>query len=299
MAGFNPNQPRDADGQWAKSVSVSVGAKDYAYYKNRLNEFPVTTWEFKKLKGLKHEIPRSDPDSEILEAVDWLENNGEFSYDMLPEEYVAIVEKHFKEELEKSDVYMRINEAGLKKALNDEMFKNTFMTGKTKAAYRDNGRTYNAYAEIRAEGENLALGVPTDSSPDNRPIYGYFAQDHDTRFKQDPWLEQYGDIAVKFNKESISDYLTFTDTDSLDSAYRVRSSDWRDPKIVSGIFFTNHMFYNPEDDFFTPDKSIFWEAQIYDRSTSNIAELIFSKPPSDALLRLIEKRKIPWRIVTP
>lgn len=204
MAGFDPSQPRDADGRWTTTGAVSVGAKDYAYYKNRLNEFPVTTWQFKQLKGLKHEIPRSDPDSEVLEAVDWLENNCEASYGMTPEEYVAMVEEHFKNELADSDVYMRITETGLKKALNEEMFKNTFMTGRTKAGFSSNGYSYKAYADIRKEGESLALGIPTDSSPNDRPIFGYFAQDHDTRFKKDPWLEQYGDIAVKFNKWSIS-----------------------------------------------------------------------------------------------
>lgn len=299
MAGFDPSQPRDEDGQWTTTGAVSISAKDYAYYKKRLEEFPPTTWEFKKLKGLKHEIPRSDPDSEILKAVDWLENNCESSYGMTPEEYVASVEGHFKNELANSDVYMRITETGLKKALSEGMFKNTFMTGKTKAGFSSNGYSYKAYADIRKEGESLALGISPDASPNDRPIFGYFSQDHDTRFKKDPWLEQYGGIAVKFKKESIADSLTFTDTDSLDSLDRVRSSDWRDPKIVSGLYFTSYTFYNPEDDFFTPDKSIFWEAQIYDRSTSNIEELIFSQAPSDALLRLIQKRGIPWRIVTP
>lgn len=294
----------------AAGLGTPIGAKTYEEYKLAAEEALAKaarehTWfgdtddlSTQRLYAFMHE-----EDSHLMQAVIKLQEYAQ-QEGITPEEYIASVEEHYKQELSESDVYMRITNAGLKKALNEEEFKNTFMTGRTKAGFSSHGYSYAEYAAMRDEGEARALGIASDYPAEYRPIYGYWSKDSNGGLEaENDSLEQYGSIAIKFKKENISDSLTFTNVDSLDNSFYVRSSDWRSPSYFSSIIATSSPDSTERIFNDTPGGFRYWEAQIFDRSISNIEEVIFytgkgAKVQAETT-KLLDKKGIVWRIVNP
>jgi len=297
----------------AAGLEVPTGAKTFDEYRQawagslgryakRLHETfgddPILDNDSSRLYWMSREYEDSHQMMMVEKLINYSAKNGTD-----PLEYIDSVEEHYQGELQSSDVYMRITNASLKKALQEGEFKNTFMTGRTKAAFSGNGYSYAQYAEARKQGEDRALGTPSDYPEEWRPIYGYWSQDENAGFgARTDWLEQYGSIAVKFRKSAIADNLTFTSADSLDNSHYIRSSDWRAPSVYS----VKDATADPGPlDFFddTPDNphSTYWEAQIWDRSTSNIEEVIFYTGDGTKVqpetTRLLDRKGIPWRIL--
>lgn len=285
MAGYDPNQPRapkgnHEGGQWTK---VFYGALDYSHYKSILES---NGWQ----------LPMNHPDYAILDAVKHIEIESKLAYRMTPEEYVSYVESMFRHKLQVSDVYMRITEKDLVSAMEEGEFKNTFQSGKSKASL--SRRNYEEYVEKRKAGEKMVMGIHESADESQRPIYGYFSSDHDNRFANEEVLGQYGPVAVKFKKDKIQEYVTFTDHDSLEAGSLLRSSKMTNPKIVSGIKFIGKREYidNSEN---SPDTTWkYWEAQIFNRSTKNVQEVIFPSKPSKTTIEVLERQGIPWRIIS-
>ena len=288
----------------AAGLPIPTAAKTYEEYAKEYQEIKrkafeeLPEWDRKEWKlfyGLR------SSDWYQLESTEEIEKAAK-QLGESPEEYIKEVESYYKEQLEASNVYMRITNTNLQRALEEGEFKNTYMTGKTKAGYSSHGHSYAEYMERRLEGEFQALGIPMDRSSEFRPIYGYWSQDEKKNFSND-WVEQYGNIVVKFDKQKIADSLTWTAADSLDNAPYIRSSDWRSPSFFSSRNATgnpDHFSYIFSD---SPDEphgpSFYWEAQIFDRSVSNIQEVVFllpaDKKPQSKTIKLLEQKGIKWR----
>lgn len=311
MAGFDPNQPRDEIGRWtevgnaARAAAglepersqdkirdrteigaVPTGGKDLAYYR----------------KLIKNGFSMDHPDGELLEEIDQVEEQFEEEYGQELEEYAAEIGEHYKQELEKSDVYMRTTEASLEKALKDEEFKNTFMTGTTEAEYEANEFTYEEYIENRIRGENQALGIPEDTPAEKRPIYGYWSQDPYGFGREKSVVSYYGDVVVKFDKKKLGKNLTFSGADSLDDSAYIRSSFPSDPNLFSVSLWWNKKEHTSSSGEYVdkPSANAYWEAQIFDRSIANVQKVIFTGGAgrvSKNLLRQLDEKGIPWEIL--
>ena len=231
-----------------------IGAKPLSEYIKELNKYPIvyeddyTAEKYGRKNNPAHwrDVPYKDANGDVLTDYSVLRGlDSEIrKFEKYPEdmgmtfdEYVTRSEDAFRSQLAESDVYMRITPENLEEALIEEQFENTFTSKKTGAAFEENKVSYKTYLSHRVEGEEVALGVPKNTPGDERPIYGYWSQEGGATEHFDSWLGQYGSVTVEFDKASIADKLTFTDSDSLDMHGRVRSSDWRDPSILSSFGF--------------------------------------------------------------
>jgi hypothetical protein len=290
-------------GDAADEGHVPVGAKSLEYYNKRLEEIPSKLIDYGYGNpAFMAKVPDDDdPDRFILTKLDWFNRVGmkkAFDFDGTFEDYKNQIETNLKESLANSNVYMRITPEGLEEAVKDGQFENTFMSKKTGAAFKANKKSYKAYREARNEGEEISLGVDKNTDPDHRPIYGYWSTDVNSAIGEDRsvWLEQYGGVAVEFNKEKIANHLTFTDGDSLDYKDQIRSSDWRTPSILSSEGLHNYAIDSSKSG---PDGEhvLFWEAQIFDRSITNIKQVVSKVPLPESLTKVLEEKGIPWSII--
>lgn len=288
MAGFDPNQPRDETGRWTDTGVVPIGAKDYTYYKNALSN-----------KSLQ------DPsDKRLLSEFEHMQDTFVESYGQQPDQYAAEIEEYYRQQLEQSNVYMRITEDNLEKALNDGEFKNTFMTGKTAVVPEKNEQIYAGYVNRRIQIENQALGIPKNTPAENRPVYGYWSQDL-YGFGKDKYavVSDYGDIIIQFDKDKLGKNLTFTGTDSLDYSDYIRSSFPSDPSLFSIDHWWRKGDHtsSPSGKYRDrPESDMYWEAQIFDRSLSNVKKIIFTGGAgrvSRNLLRKLDEKGIPWEVL--
>jgi len=279
-----------------------IGAKPMSYYTDIVKKAPWHTHEAIygnppwKSRDIRSVVGENDPDLGLLMGIENEIRNVPRNYKMSFEEYQKEVEDELRKQLADCDVYMRMTPENLEEALREGTLENTFTSKKTGAEYRANKMSYKKYLEERINGESTTLGVPKDTSGEDRPIYGYWSKTGGINKHMDTWLDQYGSIAIQFNKSKIADSVTFTNTDSLDMLGRVRSSDWRNPSITStwgltnGTYMTDKIKEGPEGD-------TFWEAQIYNHSVSNIRMVTSRKPFSASLIKLLDEKGIPWEIV--
>jgi hypothetical protein len=86
-----------------------------------------------------------------------------------PEEFRSALTKA----MQNSEPSIRIDSAGLAKVLADNEFKNTGQSGSTGAPASANGRTISNYNEIRNYSENINFGLPLETPPSERPVYGF------------------------------------------------------------------------------------------------------------------------------
>jgi hypothetical protein len=76
---------------------------------------------------------------------------------------------------------------------------------------------------------------------------------------------------------------------------RVLSSDWRNPSIVSSFGITNGTDVRGVAKS-GPDKTMYWEAQIYNKNTENISMVISHTPLPKALTDKLDEKGIKWLI---
>lgn len=99
----------------------------------------------------------------------------------------------------------------------DGEFKNVFDFDNTKKgiAGKLTKQEYERYKRVRKDKELEAFGVPLDSPPSDRPIYGFMGNKGDLAFQMN-WdgVQAYGDIVIQFKPE-VKDDATVTVDDSL------------------------------------------------------------------------------------
>lgn len=296
--------PGNPGGSQPRGATRSIGAKPLQYYIDIVNSAPWKTIS-PRMYGNDKTPPYKVKDlGEYVDTIDYPVLSG-VEYEMrmhetnFPgetfEEYIEHSEDAFREQLAASEVYMRITPKNLEQALREGEFENTFTAKHTGADWKGNRITYKTYIEHRKLGENMALDVSINADDRDRPIYGYWSKEGAFTKTNDPWLDQYGTVAVEFNKDAIADDLTFTDSDSLDMHGRVKSSDWRQPSILSSYGLTNQT-YVPDIADRGPNDSMFWEAQIFSKKTSNIRSVTSKTTLPESLTKLLDEAGIPWSI---
>ena len=125
--------------------------------------------------------------------------------------YKLLVEKHTKELLAKSDIYIRVPRKVMPRILREKQIKSQFETNKSGGLLD---------RKVRADKEFDFFSIPRDSDVTKRPVYGYMSDSVDGNYlgKQgDSSLKQYGNITFKMKKD-VRRSTTFTGSDSLDTA---------------------------------------------------------------------------------
>jgi len=162
---------------------------------------------------------------------------------------------------------------------------------------------------LRADVEKQLFGFPLDVDPKKRPTYGALVEDLEgTVLSAD-----YGDTVVIF-KDSLKRRTTWVDGDSFDCKSEVmRPSPLGKPSADSlpiGRMHRNIMEKEPFVDKSRKEllrdeiKTIgtkkhydYTEVQIHGTvSTSDIAEVVFSREPSERLKEALMAQDIPWRV---
>jgi hypothetical protein len=269
---------------------------------------------------------QQDPDDAILLAlnkweVDFQMYGGgrakamgyEFHPDETFDEYLVRCEQAMKDELSDANTFIRFTPKGFEEAAEDSEVVNTFdprkKTTKTGAKFKENKISYKSYKESRIDGESVSLGIDPSALPEDRPVYGYLSKHANGRLvnspfnesqldakRDDPWLSQYGDVAVKL-KPSRRPNTTFTSSDSLDGNGRMRSSKLDTPSFFSNIFATNNIDVLADVNKGVDD-GLYWEAQIYGGVGLGDIEHIYTRTPlSDKTISILDERGIPWTLV--
>jgi hypothetical protein len=281
------------------SAAVYIGAKPLQHYLDIIKTFPLVENPGNEYRPayMYRDVPYPYEDRMVLVGLENESRNHTVAkgYPEEFDEYVRQAEEQFRKQLAESDVFMRITAENLEEALKDGAFENTFTSKHTDAGIIENKISYKTYLRHRKEGELEALGVPTAAKGDERPIYGYWSKEGGFADNANTWLKQYGSIAVEFDKDKIANELTFTDSDSLDYSDRVRSSDWRNPSILSSFGITNGTYMTDKISK-GPNDAMYWEAQIYNKSISNIKAIHSKSPLPKSLTDLLDKAGIPWSI---
>lgn len=148
----------------------------------------------------------------------------------------------------------------------------------------------------RADAEALWFGIPEESDPKKRPVYGYVAVDGIGEPSKEQRLDQYGRVRVVL-KDNVRKRTTVSMGDSLNNKWRVLPSPIENPNYRSYNGTLNRdgkIRYTPSS-FANVDYA---EAQIHDGvSVSDIAEVVFENEPSAALSAQLAASGVPWRII--
>lgn len=129
----------------------------------------------------------------------------------------------------------RIDADVLIQVLDDQRFKNQFETGSSKGLLSTLNRT---------RCESSVFGVPEDTSPADRPVYGMLFPRVDDWDEIDKAAENfylrgrgdwYGNCTVIYKKADIVDNTTITLGDSLDRSYNLGATLASNPVYTSGL----------------------------------------------------------------
>ena len=133
--------------------------------------------------------------------------------DASPEQMEAI-ENHFKKMIENSAYAMRVpDESILETILNDGRFKNQMETASSRGLYDPS---------VRKKATKKLFGLDDKTVKNMKPAefekYGFFTS-RDPQEKNPegiyPRAKQYGDVLIRFKREQVEDFATFTHEDSL------------------------------------------------------------------------------------
>jgi hypothetical protein len=124
---------------------------------------------------------------------------------------VEAAEANMKELFAKADLYIRCSPETIDKILESGRLKSQFET-------MSSGGTLDT--ATREKVEKAVMGYSTNTAPENRPIYGYFA---DAGKHSDTAAEYYGSVVIKLRPEA-RNRATFTAEDSLASELMASSA---------------------------------------------------------------------------
>lgn len=137
----------------------------------------------------------------VLKTVDGSVNRTAMRLGIDAEEVESVVDETFRKLVTDNDIAIQFPSRHLDALLADGRFKTQFET-------ESSGGTLNT--RIRAEAEELGLGIPADVNPAERPIYGYMDLGQAARFN----VHNYGDLTF-IVKDEVRQRATVTADDSL------------------------------------------------------------------------------------
>jgi hypothetical protein len=207
------------------------------------------------------------------------------------EEYTAQANAHVATLVKDAEVRVRISPTNLGRVLEDGRFKTQFETGKS-GGLLDNSR--------RSNFERHVLGVPSETAPQDRPIYAYFYDSYDDApdAKWMPATYQYGQAKVVL-KDTIKSRATLTSYDSLDGTLAGSSHEAN---------FAPRPMLKPDVRAFAAHRDVlgkplhevvsgYGEVQVHGGvKVSDIARVEFNgKTVNKTLTKKLDKLGIPWK----
>lgn len=215
------------------------------------------------------------------------------------------LEVEAKRIVKESAQFIRLSDATLSKVLTSGEMKTVLSTGKTTSkAVRGQ-----EYIDARLEGEARLFGIPLDAGPQERPIYGYLETDPDGAVdakrsisKEDRWsLDVYGTTAVKL-KPSVKERSSFMHGDSLDRTNRGTGATVLPEPMAKPSYRALGMGMDrvlTGGDTELTSMMSYTETQIFGGvKVSDIDEVVFAKKPPATLVKVLQKKGIPFRVVT-
>jgi hypothetical protein len=209
---------------------------------------------------------------------------------MTLDEYKEAYDAHLIEQLEGTEVAVRMDARTLSSVLKDDKIKNQYESGRSKGLKEP---------EIRENFEDDVFG-DIYANMGERPIYGYIFKQGASEEPGQFWLDQYGQTRVVLN-QSVRDRSTMTVGDSLDintagrfpaaSPMPINSPDWRASAHTgrSDLAFSHADRPSPR----------YWEAQIHGGvQASDIARVDFlaGSKPSKAVRGKLDKAGISFTV---
>lgn len=263
----------------SKSVDPAMSQDERGAAKQAADEFRGTLTEV--------QARRFDQEASIAAGQDdWRRKSPQESRDT-PEQMQAKMADALKEQWGGKKIAVRITSDGLEQVLRTGRFKTVHETYKTKGF--NNGKT-------RGELEEQAFGIDPGGDKTKMPVYGYVAVNGVRRPSLDSALGQYGPIQVVL-KDAVRGRTTASNGDSIGQRSAVRPSPVDAPEhwsyAVAG---------QPPGDYDIDSERLmnrsYAEAQIHGGvAAEDIDEVVFSRQPEDRVVRRLEDRGIPWRIV--
>lgn len=223
----------------------------------------------------------------------------EFNNPWFPDGVDAKIEQEtafVKEAMEGSDVHIRVTAATLGSVLRQGRMKTQFESNRSRGLLSN---------DIRADVEFQQWGIPKDSDPEMRPVYGYMAEEGEALVRKGGFLNQYGDVVVVL-KDDVRERTTVTFGDSLDVHDRpeaqqgmpVDEADWR-----VGRYSTAYGSPSFPSKMGLPlkDSNDYAEAQVHGGvHTEDIDHVVLpaesapTMPGNSWLKRLLEKNDVPY-----
>ena len=241
------------------------------------------------------------------------------------ETFKKVYAETFKRIINDSEIGMRVSNESLSKILDSGEIKNNHLV--------ESDRLDNS--ETRAQHEEYLFGIPKEMAGRDSAIYGMVFPKYDendpnsTKFYKIGPGSWYGnsksnpltEAVIIFKKDSIMDYTTFTNQDSLEHGRNpsalgrvggiqaptnvknpVQTNSWFDLNDIDTIDdLRNATLYNlsPPDDH---DTTGYIEAQIYGRynhTIDNIDHVLFLSEPSDEVIEKLNRLGIKYKISKP
>jgi hypothetical protein len=213
-------------------------------------------------------------------------------------EFKEAATAHLSAQVKAGAVYLNCDASTLPKILEAARFKSSFETGGSNALFN---------VKARGQAEAMMMGVPHDTPPEVRPIYGYVGQSdfqsHDAGLHHDV-RDLYGSVSVRL-ADAVKDRATIQVGDSMGRSHEVQSTPATAPGFRSlGLTFLQKagktaLAGKPGDYFKAIDKVRgYMEAQVHGGlATHEIAEVGFKQAPDEATVTALKTAGIPWRMI--
>lgn len=187
-------------------------------------------------------------------------------------------------------VYRREEHMDVLDKILDGGVRNQFQVGKSTALYDPNGR---AMAELKGQG------VPADTPPDQRPMYGYFSDGSVHPDKEAAGRGRYGDIVIKM-KPDLKGRATVSFGDSFSGArngeFMASATDQVHHDSINPAGLAN-VGMNSLDSFeaFDSQYGTYIEAQVHGGiAPTDIESVQFRGEPPPEIQAKLKALNIPW-----
>ena len=214
----------DFEKQWQAALNGDAGAR--AHFEKLYQNTSTPDWKQFKLAdaaarqaaqkadtGERIRTPENTPTT--LSAIQQRVVAMEMEYADATPEQMTTIENHLRKMIDNSAYAMRVpDESILKTILDEGRFKNQLETSSSRGLY-------DPYTRKRATRTLFGLDQDTVDAmkPEEFEKYGFFtAKDPTTQNPTGiyPRAEQYGDVLIRFKREQVENFATFTGDDSLD-----------------------------------------------------------------------------------
>jgi len=195
--------------KWDKSAAIKRAEREFETLQKRIEGGDEEPDRDKLIFATSYKAHRESIDKALDDYAE-MYCKGQSNFKQCKEEFFRDYEDKVTEMQEEiidtSKIFTNTDPESALQILKDGRIKNQFETGKSHGALSN---------ETRVEHEYYALGVPKDTPPQYRPVYGWWALDREqAREVNKAVADGYGEITLQM-KPTVKWRSTFTDGDSL------------------------------------------------------------------------------------